>query len=96
MAPHHGSKVSNKRDLAEWAHPRVVVSCQGPPRGIPVLDAVYTPAGTQVLPTDQHGAVTVRSHASGIIVETFYTGQRLVLRTNRERRPHQGNEDESP
>ncbi len=85
MAPHHGSKVSNKGDLAEWARPRVVVSCQGPPRGLPVLDAVYTPTGAQVLGTWPHGAVTVRSHASGLVIETFATGQRIVLRTNREK-----------
>jgi competence protein ComEC len=82
MAPHHGSKVSNKADLAEWAHARVVVSCQGPPRGAPVLDAVYNPTGAQVLGTWPHGAVTVRSHASGMVIETYATGQRIVLRTN--------------
>ncbi len=83
MAPHHGSKVSNRTDLAEWARPRVVVSCQGPPRGLPVLDAVYPPMGAQVFGTWPHGAVTVRSHASGLIIETFATRQRVVLRTNR-------------
>src|SRR5260370_21418490 len=56
MAPHHGSKVSNKSDLAAWARPRVVVSCQGPPRGLPVLDAIYTPLGAQGFGTWPHGA----------------------------------------
>jgi competence protein ComEC len=82
MAPHHGSRVSNTSALAEWAKPRVVVCCQGQPRGVPVLDAVYGSTGAQVFGTWPHGAVTVRSHASGLIIETFATGQRVVLRNN--------------
>jgi competence protein ComEC len=85
MAPHHGSKVTNTSNLADWARPRVVVSCQGPPRGLPVLDEVYKPKGAQVFGTWPHGAVTVRSHASGLVIETFATGQRIVLRTSREK-----------
>jgi len=83
MAPHHGSRVSNTTSLAEWAKPRVVVCCQGQPRGVPVLDTVYGSTGAQVFGTWPHGAVTVRSHASGLIIETFATGQRVVLRNNR-------------
>src|SRR5262249_54870396 len=32
MAPHHGSRTSNKLELADWAKSKVVVSCQRPPR----------------------------------------------------------------
>jgi competence protein ComEC len=82
MAPHHGSKVSNQAPLADWAQPRVVVSCQGPPRGVPVLDAVYRPTGAEVIGTWPHGAVTVRSHSTGMVIETHATGQRIVLRSD--------------
>src|SRR5262249_6840752 len=73
MAPHHGSKTSNFPSLAEWASPRVVVSCEGPPRGPKRAPEPYTPAGAHFLGTWPHGAVTVRSGASGLEVETFRT-----------------------
>ncbi len=83
MAPHHGSPRANPASFAEWARPRVVVSCQGPPRAAGSPLEIYRTVGAEVVPTWMHGAVTVRSHASGLVVETFVTGKRLVLRTER-------------
>jgi competence protein ComEC len=80
QAPHHGSPAANKPELADWARPRVVVSCQGRPRSPAGAKEPYTARGAQFLPTWPHGAVTVRSHPSGLVVETFATGQQLVLR----------------
>jgi hypothetical protein len=41
----------------------------------------YTPAGGRFLGTWPHGAITVRSHRTGLVVETFATGQRLAARS---------------
>jgi hypothetical protein len=39
----------------------------------------YRDAGTRYLSTDREGAVTVHSHVSGLVVETFHTGERFVV-----------------
>jgi competence protein ComEC len=82
MAPHHGSPAANKPELAAWARPRVVVSCQGRPRSPGGMKEPYTARGAHWLATWPDGAITVRSHPSGLVVETFVTGQRLVLRAD--------------
>jgi competence protein ComEC len=81
MAPHHGSPLTNTADLADWARPRVVVACNGPRHSLVDVAKRYTPRGAEYLSTWSEGAITVRSHASGMVVETFVTGQRFVLRT---------------
>jgi len=80
MAPHHGSHLTNTAELAQWARPRVVVSCQGRPPLSPEVQQRYRQVGAQVLDTYQHGAVTIRSHASGLVIETFRTKERLAIR----------------
>jgi competence protein ComEC len=80
MAPHHGSRFPNTAQLARWARPKVVVSCEGPPRGPTRPVEPYTPMGATFLGTWPHGAVMIRSHASGLVIETFQTGQRIVIR----------------
>jgi competence protein ComEC len=80
MAPHHGSRIANTPALAAWARPRVVVACQGPPQWPSHNPEPYTAAGAQFLGTWPHGAVTVRSHRTGLVVETFTTGQRIAVR----------------
>ncbi len=83
QAPHHGSKYANVPELADWARPRVAVSSQGPPRGPGGVQEPYTAKGARFLSTWADGAVTIRSHSTGIVVETFISGQRFVLRTER-------------
>jgi len=80
MAPHHGSRKANTPDFASWARPQVVVSCQGPPRSPADAAEPYKARGAQFLGTWPHGAVTVHSHSSGMVVETFVTKQRFVVR----------------
>jgi competence protein ComEC len=80
QAPHHGSRRANTPDLAAWARPRVVISCQGPPRGPAGASEPYSARGARFLGTWPHGAITVRSHASGLVVETYVTGERMVVR----------------
>jgi len=73
MAPHHGSPAANTGPLAAWCQPRVVVSCEGPPRGPVRRPEPYTAAGAVFLSTWAQGAVTVRSGAAGLQVQTFRT-----------------------
>ena len=80
QAPHHGSRFANVPQLADWARPRVVVSSQGAPRGAGGVQEPYTERGARFLSTWEDGAVTIRSHQTGVVVETFVSGQRFVLR----------------
>jgi len=83
QAPHHGSRVSNKPELAAWARPRLVVSCQEPPRRPGLAREPYSPRGATFLATWRHGAVTLRSQPDGLVAETFLTNQRWVISPDR-------------
>jgi competence protein ComEC len=80
MAPHHGSPAVNDVRLAQWANPRVVVSCEGQPRYQTRPAEPYSALGVKFFGTWPHGAVTIRSSSRGMILETFASGQRLVIR----------------
>jgi competence protein ComEC len=81
MAPHHGSRrIGDLAGLVNWARPQVVVSCQGPPRSRAEQKNPYEARGAHFLGTWPHGAITIRSHASGMVVETFATKERFVIR----------------
>jgi competence protein ComEC len=80
MAPHHGSKVANTPALAAWCRPRLVVACLGPPPWPTKVAEVYEGRGATYLGTWPHGAVTLVSHRTGLVAETFRTGQRFVVR----------------
>ncbi len=82
MAPHHGSATRSVHpaDLVGWGRPRVVVSCQGAPRTPEPTPKAYRSADVAYLSTWAHGAVTVRSGKNGLVVETFTTKQRIVVR----------------
>jgi competence protein ComEC len=87
MAPHHGGKTANAAGrntfgeslpspLAQWARPRLVISCQ---RTNPIehLRAAYPNA--VIWDTGRCGAVTVRIHQSGVTAEAFRTGEKIVV-----------------
>jgi competence protein ComEC len=80
MAPHHGSATSNNSQLAAWAQPQIVVSCEGLPRGQIRGPEPYTRTGAAFLGTWPHGAVTIHSRAGSMVVETFQSRQRFVVR----------------
>jgi competence protein ComEC len=80
MAPHHGSRRENIPKLAVRCRPKVVVACQGPPRGPIRQPDPYRAINAQFLGTWPHGAVTVRCRPDRLVVETFRSGMRLVLR----------------
>jgi competence protein ComEC len=78
MSPHHGSG-TGADTLADWAKPRLVVSSQG--RGDAAkAGEVYARRGVPYWGTWPNGAITIRSHATGLTAETFATGQRTVVR----------------
>ncbi|MFL5243474.1 MAG: DNA internalization-related competence protein ComEC/Rec2 [Gemmataceae bacterium] len=79
MAPHHGSLAANKKELAEWANPHVVIACQGPPRWPSRKTEPYTERGMRYLGTWPHGAITIHSAAGQLNVETYKTGERYVF-----------------
>jgi competence protein ComEC len=78
MAPHHGSRTANTPELAAWAKPKIVVSCEAAPRGPARPPEPYSERGAHFLGTWPHGAVIIRSGREGLFVETFQTRQRLV------------------
>jgi competence protein ComEC len=86
QAPHHGSPASNKPALATWAQPKLVISCQGPPRYAAAVSDPYSPSGAVFWSTWPHGAVTVLSRHGALTAETFATGQRVHWETNLEPR----------
>ncbi len=79
MAPHHGSG-KNAEPLAKWAKPRLVVSSQG--RGdAGKAEPVYNRLGVPYWSTWPDGAITIRSHSTGLIAESFATSERTVVRS---------------
>jgi competence protein ComEC len=80
MAPHHGSPAVNDARLAAWANPKVVVSCEGPPRYPIRPNEPYSSRGIKFFGTWPHGAITIRSNAHGMLLETFASEQRMVIR----------------
>jgi beta-lactamase superfamily II metal-dependent hydrolase len=83
MAPHHGSRRLDAKGLMGKTKPAAVVSSQARPTSRPPEADPYEAGGARFLPTWKHGAVTFRSHASGLVVETFLTRERFVLRAGR-------------
>lgn len=79
MAPHHGSHRIDAEGLVKWARPRVVIASMGIPRSPKAPPAVYGEDGRYFFSTNDSGAVTVRCHSSGLIVETFLHPERLAL-----------------
>ncbi|MFO0807660.1 MAG: ComEC/Rec2 family competence protein [Gemmataceae bacterium] len=80
MVPHHGSKAADPAALCAWCRPLVAVACQGPPTWPTKVPEEYESRGVRYLGTWPHGAVTLRSHRTGLIAETFKTRQRFVVR----------------
>ena len=79
MAPHHGSAVANTEKLADWAKPRLAVACDGPKQTAGKHEDIYTKKKIPYWITWPHGTITLRSHRTGLIAETYRTGQRMVV-----------------
>jgi competence protein ComEC len=93
LAPHHGAKNANApRGTAEnpepgaiaaWARPKLVVSSQRLGTPTDHLHASYGAVGASVWDTPTAGAVTVRSHATGVVAEAFRTREVKVVTRGR-------------
>ena len=89
LAPHHGAKNANAPKgspekpepgaMAAWARPKLVVSSQRVGTPTDHLRASYSGVGATVWDTPTAGAVTVRSHATGVIAEAFRGGEVRVF-----------------
>ncbi|MBI3822657.1 MAG: DNA internalization-related competence protein ComEC/Rec2 [Planctomycetes bacterium] len=73
MAPHHGSDTSNVPDLAKWAKPKLVVSCQTAPLSERQSVKMYEKTGARFLGTWPHGAITIRPDDREAPVQTHRT-----------------------
>jgi competence protein ComEC len=82
MTPHHGSGTDRLRELGIRTKPRLVVSCQG--RGDQGKAATYYP-GVPYWGTWPHGCITLKSHRTGLVAETFRSGERLVVSQGKDR-----------
>ena len=78
MAPHHGSRAALPAALAAWCDPKLVVASRGPPLGNSVTPADFA-GRVPVWDTHAMGAVTLRSHTTGLVAEAFVTGERRVI-----------------
>lgn len=85
MAPHHGSRagdakeIENRRLLIRRSQPRVIVASQGRQLRSSLRPDVYAEVGATYLGTWPHGAVTVCLTPQETVIETYRTGQRLVI-----------------
>jgi competence protein ComEC len=79
MSPHHGSKTSNTRALADWAKPQVVISCQRRPVGSNWPENVFEKRGIPFLGTWPHGSVTIRERHGKWQAETYKTKEVIPI-----------------
>jgi len=78
LAPHHGSAAAFPDALRRWATPKLVLASRGNLYSNAVSDGIGGP-GVPVWDTHTFGTVTVRSHRSGLVAETFRTGESRVI-----------------
>jgi competence protein ComEC len=78
QAPHHGSQAAFPAILARWAEPKFIVVSRGDFYSNFIREGH---AGTTVPVWDTHGfgAVTLRSHPSGLNAESYRTKERIVI-----------------
>jgi competence protein ComEC len=78
-APHHGSRLANPPALAAWAKPRFVAVSEGRRPTLGRELEAFTQQRIPVRSTFADGAITVRSHRSGLSVQMHRTGEQLAL-----------------
>jgi competence protein ComEC len=79
MAPHHGSRTANTKELAAWARPKLVVSCQGLPKSVPKEANPYEAIGARWASTWSQGAVTIQRDGGAWVAETWLTRNRWMI-----------------
>ena len=79
MAPHHGSRAAFTSPFVAWAKPTFVVVNRGF-RASGAIGPNDAGPNATVWDTVTFGAVTIRSHRTGLTAEAFRTNDRMVLR----------------
>lgn len=79
MAPHHGSRAALSTGFLAWAKPKFVAVNRGNRAGS-VIHSGDAGASVPVWDTALMGAITIRSHRTGLTAETFRTNDRVVIR----------------
>lgn len=77
QAPHHGSRAAFPPEWNKWADPKFIAVSRGDFYGNFLRDADSPNA--VVWHTEMHGAITFRSHRSGLTAEAFRTGERRIV-----------------
>jgi competence protein ComEC len=67
LAPHHGARSANPRELYDWAQPELVVISAGDPAVRNRIEQVVRSRETRVLSTAESGAITISLTATGEI-----------------------------
>ena len=78
QAPHHGSRAAYNPRWNEWARAGFVVASRGDLYSNSIAEADLS-ANAVLRDTETHGAITVRSHRTGLTAEAFRTGERRVV-----------------
>jgi competence protein ComEC len=69
--------------MAAWARPKLVIASQRTGTPTEHLHASYGAIGGVVWDAPTYGAVTVRSHSTGLVAESFRTGELRVITRGR-------------
>ncbi len=80
IVPHHGSAAANTEAFVRWASPRFAISSQAG-RDSLNAEANYKSSNIPYWDTGRYGAITIRSHPSGLTSESFLRSQRQVVRS---------------
>jgi competence protein ComEC len=79
MAPHHGSRAALSAGFLAWSKPKFVAVNRGNRAGSAIRPG-DAGASVPVWDTATMGAITIRSHRSGLTAEAFRTNDRVVIR----------------
>jgi competence protein ComEC len=79
MAPHHGSRAALSAGFQAWSKPKFVAVNRGNRAGSAIRPG-DAGANVPVWDTATMGAITIRSHRSGLTAEAFRTNDRVVIR----------------
>lgn len=71
VVPHHGSRAALPLALLDWCRPKMLIVSRGRDRGNVVRQEDLPDPKLQLWETQVDGCVTVRSHPSGLVAETF-------------------------
>ena len=77
QAPHHGSRAAFPPEWKAWAAPRFIAVSRGDFYTNFIREADCP--SVILWETETHGAITFRSHRTGLTAEAFRTGERRIV-----------------